>query len=452
VRVETQDGKGSSFTVTIKAGHAHLPLDRVGAARRLASTSTRAAAYVGEALQWLPNASEAVSPSEKADIPVEGAEAPASSGHPRPRILWADDNADMRGYVRRILAGRYDVLAVPDGLTALTAAQNDPPDLVLTDVMMPRLDGFGLLRQLRADERTHTLPVILLSARAGEESAVQGLEAGADDYLAKPFSARELLARVRTHLELARLRREWANELERANKELEAFSYSVSHDLRAPLRAIDGFSRIVLEDYATHIPAEAQRYLAEIRRGTERMGTLIDGLLKLSRLGRQPLNKRTVDTAGLMCQCMAELRHEQADRDVNVQLGSLPPCEADHTLLKQVFINLLSNALKYSRTREHARIEVDCQLQGSEQVFCVRDNGVGFDMRYADKLFGVFQRLHRAEEFEGTGVGLAIAHRVVHRHGGRIWAEAEVGKGAAFFFTLPATKQSKVIAPSYRSQ
>src|SRR5258705_4408670 len=166
----------------------------------------------------------------------------------------------MRDYVRRLLADRYDVLAVSDGLTALTAAQEEHPDLVLTDIMMPGLDGFGLLRELRADERTRTIPVILLSARAGEESAVEGLDAGADDYLAKPFSAHELLARVRTHLELARVRREWANELEQANKELDAFSYAVSHDLRAPLRAIDGFSKVLLDEHAGQLDKQARHY------------------------------------------------------------------------------------------------------------------------------------------------------------------------------------------------
>jgi signal transduction histidine kinase len=200
VSVESTEGLGSTFTATVESGTAHLPVDRLGTVHTLNSTATRAAAYADEALHWLPNAvasSDAIPRLEAAvESPPNQTVAPA--GRRRPRIPWADDNADMRDYVRRLLDDRYDVIAVPDGLAALAAAKEQPPDLVLTDVMMPGLDGFGLLRELRADTRTRTVPVILLSARAGEESAVEGLDAGADDYLAKPFSARELLARVRT--------------------------------------------------------------------------------------------------------------------------------------------------------------------------------------------------------------------------------------------------------------
>ena len=210
-----------------KTGAGHLPPDRVSAVRTLASTATRAAAYVEEALHWLPNAplSDALPDSTAVSVATASRETSTIPAVRRARILWADDNADMRDYVRRLLADRYEVIAVADGLAALSAAQAEPPDLVLTDVTMPGLDGFGLLRELRSDARTRTVPVILLSARAGEGSTLEGLDAGADDYLAKPFSAPELLARVRTHLELSRARREWAQQLEQANKELEAFSY-----------------------------------------------------------------------------------------------------------------------------------------------------------------------------------------------------------------------------------
>ena len=223
---------------------------------------------------------------------------------------------------------------------------------------------------------------------------------------------------------------------EAANKELEAFSYSVSHDLRAPLRAIDGFSRILLEDHIAHLPADAQRYLHAVRNNSQQMGRLIDDLLTFARLSRQPLSKQLVRPADLVQQCVEELRAEQQGRRVEMAIGDLPACQADPALLKQVWLNLISNALKYTRKQEMAVIAVGCQEQDSATAYFVRDNGVGFDMRYADKLFGVFQRLHRAEEYAGTGVGLAIVQRIIHRHGGRVWAEAEVEHGATFYFTL----------------
>jgi PAS domain S-box-containing protein len=225
-----------------------------------------------------------------------------------------------------------------------------------------------------------------------------------------------------------------------ANKELEAFSYSVSHDLRAPLRVIDGFSRILVEDYAPLLPDEATRYLQIVRDGTTQMGALIDDLLSLSRLGRQAVRVRSVAPAKVVADVLHDLEAERAGRPVDVCIGDLPECQADPALLKQVYANLISNALKYSRGREPARIEIGAASDpgGSPNpAYFVRDNGVGFDMAYAHKLFGVFQRLHRAEDYEGTGVGLAIVQRIIHKHGGRVWAEAAVDRGATFWFTLP---------------
>ena len=225
-------------------------------------------------------------------------------------------------------------------------------------------------------------------------------------------------------------------ELEAANKELEAFSYSVSHDLRAPLRAVDGFSQAVLDDYGPQLPEEGRRHLQIIRTGAQRMGALIDDLLAFARLGRQELSKRPVDTEQLVRGVLNELGSPWPDRQVEIRLGTLPVCSGDPALLKQLWLNLLGNALKYTRKQEKAVVEIGATATIDGETYFVRDNGTGFDMRYADKLFGVFQRLHRAEDYEGTGVGLAIVQRIVHRHGGRVWAEAAVDRGATFYFTL----------------
>lgn len=225
-------------------------------------------------------------------------------------------------------------------------------------------------------------------------------------------------------------------ELIAANKELEAFSYSVSHDLRAPLRAINGFSRILMNDYSDEIPPEAVRLLGVVNANAGQMGRLIDDLLAFSRLSRQAMKRQTIALSPLVTKVFMEVNDADSGPEIDFIVGELPPVEADPALIKQVFVNLLSNAIKYSSKREHPCIEVGAEQRDGKTVYFVKDNGVGFDMKYADKLFTVFQRLHRAEEFEGTGVGLATAQRIIHRHGGRLWADAALDQGATFYFTL----------------
>jgi light-regulated signal transduction histidine kinase (bacteriophytochrome) len=234
-----------------------------------------------------------------------------------------------------------------------------------------------------------------------------------------------------------------SNDLERTNRELaevnhqlEAFSFSISHDLQAPLRHINGFSRILMEDHARDLSKDAQSLLERISAGCERMDQLINGLLRFSRFSRQPITKMTVETNSLVQQVVDELDLQQRPQAVELVLHELPSCQADRQLLRQVFQNLIGNALKYSANVTQPHIEIGSCLQEGQTIFFVRDNGVGFDMKYADKLFGVFQRLHKEEEFAGTGVGLSIVHNIITRHGGKVWAEAELNKGATFFFTL----------------
>lgn len=246
---------------------------------------------------------------------------------------------------------------------------------------------------------------------------------------------RSLLQYQRTLLVGNQAIRRYAAQLKAANQELESFSYSVSHDLRAPLRAMDGFSRILQDECGETLPDGARKHLRRIRENAVQMGQLIDDLLAFSRLSRQGMKRRPVNPNQLVDRILAELDHEVLERSEIIR-ADLPHCEADSALLKQVFSNLVDNALKYSRIRERPTIEIGAETRDGSVCYFVKDNGAGFDMAYADKLFGVFQRLHRAEDFPGTGVGLAVVQRIVHRHGGEIWAESEPDRGAVFYFTL----------------
>jgi light-regulated signal transduction histidine kinase (bacteriophytochrome) len=344
-----------------------------------------------------------------------------------------------------------------DGEEALAAALASPPDLILTDVMMPKLDGVGLLRALRCDARTSTIPVVLLSARAGEDAVVTGLETGADDYLVKPFSARELLSRVATHLELARLRRletdaaiELAEtraalllDLDRKNKELEAFSYSVSHDLRSPLRTLDGFSQILLEDHAAQLDDEGKQHLGRIRSAAQRMGALIDALLELSYTGRRKLEREDVSLTGCARRIASNLARSDTGRSVEVVVAEGMHVDADPRLCEILLENLLGNAWKFTAKTPEARIEVGVVEEAGARVFFVRDNGAGFDPIDAGRLFTPFQRLHTMYEFPGTGIGLATVRRIVERHGGHVWAEGRPNGGATIRWTLEPRREPR---------
>jgi len=230
-------------------------------------------------------------------------------------------------------------------------------------------------------------------------------------------------------------------ELEAANKELEAFSYSVSHDLRTPLRAIDGFSRMLLEDYGSELDDEGKRLLNVVRDNTGRMSRLIDDILHFSRTGRAGMSFSEIDMEGMARAVIDELKPLVAGRKLHISLGQLPGAQGDRAMLHQVFENLLSNAIKFTGRNEDAHIDIGGRIESGRAVYYVKDDGAGFDMQYADKLFGVFQRLHSVEEFKGTGIGLAIAKRIIVRHGGTIWAESEVGKGATFYFSIPVNPE-----------
>lgn len=359
-------------------------------------------------------------------------------------MIVDDEAAQMRALCETLRDHGYETVGFGSANAALGAIAEGKFDLILSDLMMPEMDGIGFLRA--AQRQDPELVGIIMTGHGTIDTAVEAMKVGALDYILKPFKLSVILPVLSRALAMRRLRAENAElarcvrrrtqELEAANRELEAFSYSVSHDLRAPLRAVDGYSRLLQDQFGPQLPAEAQRLVQTVRDSGQRMAGLIEALLRLSRLGRQPLERRPVELAALVRDGVEELRREQGDRAVDVRVGPLPDCVGDPTLLRQVVINLLSNAFKYTRRTPEPVVEVGTRTEAGEAAYFVRDNGAGFDMSQAHRLGVVFQRLHGEHEFEGTGVGLALVQRIVQRHGGRLWAQGAVGRGATFFFTL----------------
>jgi signal transduction histidine kinase len=377
--------------------------------------------------------------------PLVPSEAPA--GTDGPLVLVVEDNVDMSRHLCRLLSAGYRTARAADGREGVDLALRLHPDLILSDGMMPRMSGEEMLLDLRSRPEMSGTPIVMLTARAGDDARVRLLREGAQDYILKPFSPEELLARVRNLLAQSQARQELERrneelqrareDLQRTNQELEAFCYSVSHDLRAPLRSINGFSELMLEEQAAKLDDDGRRLLNAVRANATRMGELIDDLLEFSRTGRAAMRKTRLDLARLATEALRSLDAETSGRKIQVEVDALPPASGDETLIRQVFLNLLGNAVKYTRPRDVGWIEVQGKEGEKENTYWVRDNGVGFDPEYAHKLFGVFQRLHTSSQFEGTGVGLAIVQRVIQRHGGRVWAEGSVNGGATFYFTLP---------------
>jgi two-component system sensor histidine kinase/response regulator len=399
------------------------------------------------------------------------------------RVLVVEDSATQAKELRLILESEgYEVETAPDGSAGFELLARGAFDLVLTDIVMPSMSGYELCRELKNDVRTRELPVIIVTTLSDPMDIIQGLECGADNFVTKPYEPDHLLARIATILESRRLRREGMlrvgveilfmgkkflitsdkqqvldllvstfedvvrknrelvgskTALEAANKELETFSYSVSHDLRAPLRTITSFSQILVEEHGDKLDERGREHLARVQEGARRMAELIDDLLQLARVTRTALQKTSVDLTKLARVVAAELRETAPDRAVEFVIQDGLSAIGDAKLLRVVFDNLLGNAWKFT-ARVAARIEVGSSHGASEPVYYIRDNGAGFDMKFASNLFGPFQRLHSDADFAGTGIGLATVQRIIHRHGGRIWAEGMVGRGATIHFTLPA--------------
>ena len=453
-------------------------------------------------------------------------------------ILIAEDSQTQAEQLSHYLSARgFAVTVARDGRQALAVALQSKPAMVITDVVMPEMDGYTLCKEIKSLPALKDVPVVLLTSLSRPQDIVRGLECGADSFIRKPYDDKYLVSRVEymlTNVELRKterlqvgvqlhfggqshfitaekqqildllistyesavqineeletkqrelqqaketlevrvaertvelaqankqlqielVERERAEEqikklnedLERrvvertaqlaaANNELEAFSYSISHDLRAPLRHITGYAHLI-EEHSSQLDPDAQHHLKRIQEGAEKMGRMIDDLLNLARLDRRSMALQMTSLNSLVESVLHDLESETGNRKIDWRVGSLPSVNCDPGLIQQVFANLLSNAVKYTGRRERAVIEIDQSTVEGQLVLFVRDNGAGFNSKYADKLFGTFQRLHTDEEFEGTGVGLATVQRIVRKHGGRVWAEADTDKGAIFYFTL----------------
>jgi signal transduction histidine kinase len=364
----------------------------------------------------------------------------------RPLVLVVEDNPEMRRYVCETLVG-HRVAAAADGQEGLEKALRLAPDLIVTDVMMPRASGVDMMRAIRQWPELDAVPILILTARADEDLRVEVLRSGAQDFIVKPFSPEELRARAgnlvmikRSQEELRQraeeLRRSRA-ELETSYKELETFSYSVSHDLRAPLRRINGFARAVLEDCGDGLGPQGREQLERVLAGAASMGHLIDDMLQLARVTRAPVRRERVDLAAIGREVISGLQRDAGGRQVAFTTTAEPMvAEGDPRLLRLALENLIGNAWKFTVARKRAVVEMGRTSRDGRPAYFVRDNGAGFDMAHAGRLFAPFERLHAAQDFPGTGIGLATVQRIVHRHGGRVWADAQAGIGATFYFTL----------------
>jgi len=406
----------------------------------------------------------------KLAVALRGAELPNSETvsllGPR-TVLAVDDSVTyLNALADSLREEGYEMILAHSGEEALELLGVQRVDCVLMDLMMPGMGGKEACRRIKAAPVVRDTPLIMLTAVEDRAAMLEGLGAGADDYIPKSSEFEVLKARVRAQIrrqqfelenrrirdqllrrelevaearaarELAEARADLIGELERKNRELEAFSYSVSHDLRAPLRSIDGFSQALLEDHLERLDAEGQAHLHRVRASAQRMGELIDDLLELSRVSRAELHRTPLDLSALAQEVLLELQRRDVERVVELVIPAVLDAQADPRLLKIVLENLLGNAWKFTKKTAAARIEVGVVQSEDGPAWFIRDNGAGFAMPYADKLFRPFQRLHTEAEFPGTGIGLATIQRIIDRHGGRAWAEGEVDRGATFYFTL----------------
>lgn len=385
----------------------------------------------------------------------------------RVNVLLVDDQPANLVALEAMLQGLgQNLVKAESGREALKQLMLREFAVILLDVKMPDMDGFETASLIRQRDKSRHTPIIFLTAAdKSQTQAVRGYAVGAVDYLIKPVVPEFVRSKVAVFVELAKksellkrqaqllreseqafrdlaeTRADLVRELERKNRELESFSYAVSHDLRAPLRRIDSFSRAVVESQLDRLDETGRHFLERVREASQQMSDLIDNVLYLSRVTRAELRQQDVDLSALVIQLLERMKEAEPARQVEVKVRPGIVVHGDGQLLKIVIQNLLENAWKFTSNEPHPLIEFGLSNVAGEPAYFIRDNGSGFDMAYADRLFGPFQRLHRSSEFPGSGIGLATVQRIIHRHGGRVWGEATIGQGATFHFTLARAKE-----------
>lgn len=380
---------------------------------------------------------------EKVPGSTESASKNASQDCPTPiDILLVDDDVECLHALESILASPdLNVVVAASGKQALQLLHQRDFAVIVLDVHMPEMDGFETAEFIRRDKDSQHIPIIFFTGYGPAISqTMRGYTAGAVDYLFKPIEPEILKAKISVFVDLqakAQELKKRKEELEQLNRELDAFSYTVSHDLSTPLRHIEGFVQLLSNRASSLLDEMSLRYLKVISQSTEQMRRLIDDLLKFSHMSRATISLSRVNFEQFFRETITEVSQGLADRVIDWKIDPLPEVFADRAMLHEVVVNYLTNAVKYSRKRERAKIHIGSTCTKNETIVFVRDNGIGFDMKSAGKLFNVFQRLHGSEEFEGTGIGLATVRRIVGRYGGRTWAEGKVNEGATFYFSLP---------------